>query len=98
MGKQKRIRTQREEDNRPAREGDVLGLSDAPPDVEIPRATADRGGNPQGIEVRQRATGIGDVRQTSGATGVDMGGGGEGTDLSSRPRRPVAHPDEEHEK
>jgi hypothetical protein len=98
MGKQKRIRSQREEDHRPAHGGDILGLGDAPPEVEIPRATTDRGGHPQGIEVGHRATGIGDVPQSSGATGIDMGGGGEGTDVSSRPRRPVAQPDEEEEK
>jgi hypothetical protein len=96
MGKQKHPK--RDEDTRPAREGDVLGLSDTPADVEIPRATTDRGGHPQGIEVGDRATGIGDVRRSSGATGIDMGSGGGGTDVSSRPRRPAAHPDEEHEK
>ena len=99
MGKQKHTRKEdHAETTRPAREGDILGLSDAPPDVEIPRATTDRGGNPQGIEVGQPATGFGDVRRSSGATGIDMGHGGQGTQVSSRPSRPAANPDEEHEK
>jgi hypothetical protein len=80
----------RDPDEKPAREGDVLGISDADPDVEIPRATQDRGGNPAGIEVGERATGIGDVRRSSGATGIDMGAGGEGTHITSRPKRPRA--------
>jgi hypothetical protein len=40
------------QDTEPERQGDVLGLSDASPAVEIPRATDDRSGNPAGIEVR----------------------------------------------
>jgi hypothetical protein len=34
------------QDTEPERQGDVLGLSDASPAVEIPRATDDRSGNP----------------------------------------------------
>jgi hypothetical protein len=70
--------------------GDILGLSDAPPDIEIPRATSDHGGHPQGIEVREHATGIGDLHQSSGATGIDMGHAGEGTNVSSHSRHPHA--------
>ena len=57
----------------------MLGITDADPNVEIPRATQDRGGNPKGIDVRDHASGIGELRQTKGATGIDMGAGGKGT-------------------
>lgn len=69
-------------DNKPSRTGDVLGISDAPTDVEIPRATDDRGGHPEGIEVRgerPRHWGTEDIPPSSGATGIDMGAGGTGT-------------------
>lgn len=67
------------EDEEPARHGDILGITDADPNVEIPRATEDRSGNPKGVEVRGHATGIGHLKQTKGATGIDMGAGGTGT-------------------
>jgi hypothetical protein len=72
------------------RQGDVLGLSDASPAVEIPRATDDRSGNPAGIEVRSPATGTGDLKQTTGATGVQMGAAGSGTDVEPDDLRPAA--------
>jgi hypothetical protein len=69
----------------------VLGISDAG-GARIP--TSGRGtGSPQGIEVRDHATGIGDVPQRSGATGIDMGAGGEGTDIDSHPSRPKSADD-----
>ena len=61
-------------------EGDVLGISDAPPDVTLPFKGSRGGRRPQGIEVGAPVTGIGDVRQGTGATGVDLGGG-EGVDV-----------------
>jgi hypothetical protein len=67
------------EDHEPARHGDILGVTDADPNVEIPRATDDRSGNPKGIEVRGHASGIGHLKQSKGATGIDMGAGGKGT-------------------
>ena len=73
----------------PERLGDVLGLSDASPDVEIPRATDDRSGNPAGIEVREHASGIGDLARGKGATGIQMGAAGSGTDLTPDPPRPA---------
>jgi hypothetical protein len=80
----------------PARHGDVLGISDADPSVEIPAATSDRGGNPVGIEVRGPATGTGDLRRTKGVTGIDMGAGGSGTDVDRSTHRPSAvRPDKE---
>ena len=66
-------------DVEPARHGDIIGVTDADPNVEIPRATEDRGGNPTGIEVREHASGIGELKRTKGATGIDMGAGGTGT-------------------
>jgi hypothetical protein len=81
--------------DKPAREGDILGISDARPDVSIPTHIKPGGGHPEGIEVRDHATGIGDISQTPGATGIDMGGGGEGTDISPTSKRPKsAEPDE----
>lgn len=66
------------EDYEPERHGDVLGITDADPEVEIPRATTDRGGNPKGIEVGTRATGMDELRGgKGGAVGVDLGGAGE---------------------
>ena len=72
------------------RQGDVLGLSDASPAVEIPRATDDRSGNPAGIEVRVPTTGTSELRQTKGATGVQLGASGSGSDLDPDADRPVA--------
>jgi hypothetical protein len=77
------------EEQEPSRTGDVLGLSDAPPEVEIPRATEDRSGHPAGIEVRTPASGTGDLRRGKGATGMEMGAGGSGTDVEPA-RRPSA--------
>jgi hypothetical protein len=81
----------RKEDDRredtPEREGDVLGISDAKPGVGEPRHAAPGRRRPSGIEVRDHATGIGDVPRSDGASGVDMGGGGEGTHVSSTERR-----------
>jgi hypothetical protein len=70
-------------DHEPDRYGDVLGVSDAPVDVEIPRATEDRGGHPAGIEVRKRSTGTGHLQQSDGAVGVDIGAGAPGNPVAS---------------
>jgi hypothetical protein len=78
------------QDTEPERQGDVLGLSDASPAVEIPRATDDRSGNPAGIEVRSPATGTGDLKQTKGATGIQMGAAGSGTDIQPEDLAPAA--------
>lgn len=67
--------------NEPDRKGDVLGISDADPNVEIPKPADKGSGHARGIDVRRRQTGLGDVPQRDGASGVDMGGGGEGTDI-----------------
>ena len=78
------------QDTEPERQGDVLGLSDASPAVEIPRATDDRGGNPAGIEVRRPTTGTADLEQTKGATGMQMGAAGSGADAQLDDLRPAA--------
>ena len=61
--------------------GDTLGISDTPASTHIPQGT-DRGGHPKGIEIgehhRRSATG-----DSKGATGIDMGAGGSGTDISA---------------
>ena len=75
---------QAEIDAKKAKErGDVLGLGDADPHKKLPGNVRPDGSHPAGIEVGQRATGIGDVRRGSGATGIDMGAGGTGTDVST---------------
>ena len=76
-----------DETQEPNRLGDVLGLSDAPPEVDIPRATQDRGGHPAGIEVRTPTTGTSELQRGKGATGIQMGAGGSGTDIEPTPPR-----------
>jgi hypothetical protein len=78
---------ERAKKRRPKHAGDVLGISDADRGARIPTAGPGTR-SPEGIEVRDRATGIGDVPQRSGATGIDMGGGGEGTDISQHQSHP----------
>jgi hypothetical protein len=63
----------------PKRAGDVLGLSDADPAVEIPQATTDRSPSHVSDEPATSRTPV--LRQTKGATGIDMGAGGNGTDI-----------------
>jgi hypothetical protein len=83
------------DEERPTREGDVLGISDADRNARIPQHVKPGGTHPEGIEVRRHATGIGDLSQNPGATGIDMGGGGEGTGIASRSSRPKsAEPDD----
>jgi hypothetical protein len=88
--KEPRDAEQSHSDAEPERLGDVLGISDTSPDVEIPRATTDRSGNPAGIDVRQHATGTGELRRNKGATGIDMGGAGSGTDRAAETGKPNA--------
>jgi hypothetical protein len=86
----------RQSDARKHHEGDVLGISDAGPAATIP-THGGRKGHPAGIEVREHTTGIGDLHHGSGATGIDMGGAGEGTDVepASTRRRPAQEDEEE---
>ena len=89
---EKARREQEERDAEKARErGDVLGLGDADPDVKLPGNARPSNRRPQCIEVREHATGIGDLSQGPGATGIDMGAGGTGTERRIDPetRRPA---------
>jgi hypothetical protein len=61
--------------------GDVLGISDTPATTTIPQATTDHGGHPQGIEVREYRRRSA-TEPSKGATGIDMGAGGSGTDIN----------------
>ena len=65
--------------------GDILGLSDTPASTTIPQATTDHGGHPKGIEIGEyrRHSGSDELTPSKGATGIDMGGAGSGTDISS---------------
>jgi hypothetical protein len=81
----------------PHHEGDVLGISDADPNVKIPKPARRGSGHATGLDTHQPTTGLGDVKPGHlGATGIDMGGGGQGTDISQHSSRPEAA-EEEHE-
>jgi hypothetical protein len=78
-------------DNTPAREGDVLGLGGAP----VPKMPGDPTTEYDDESVAQRRTRalegeaedtapVEDTRSGPGATGIDMGSGGRGTDVSGR--------------
>lgn len=69
-------------------EGDVLGLGPSNPDVRLPKPATSRK-RPRGIDVIRPATGIGDVPQRTGATGIDMGYGGQGTQIDPSSDSPV---------
>lgn len=84
-------RTKKIEDEELKQPGDILGISETDPDVSIP-VTGRRDKRPlRGIEVGERATGIGDVPQRTGASGADLGGF-EGADITPEP---VENPDED---
>jgi hypothetical protein len=66
--------------------GDILGLTDDRTGVKLPHPPSD-GSTPQGIEARdeyKRHWGTEDLENGKGATGIDMGGGGEGTDIAPK--------------
>jgi hypothetical protein len=76
--------------------GDVLGISN-PGGPKLPHPPSD-GTTPQGIEVRgepKRHWGNEDIPQSDGASGIDMGGAGEGTGIAAgrRPRAAVEDED-----
>jgi hypothetical protein len=66
---------------RPLHEGDVLGISETTSDGNQAFPKNRKDSHPDGIDVRKGTTGLEDVPQRPGATGIDMGGGGEGEDL-----------------
>lgn len=64
--------------------GDILGLTDDRSGVKLPHPPSD-GSTAQGIDVRdenRRHWGTEELQPSKGATGIDMGGGGEGTDVA----------------
>jgi hypothetical protein len=67
--------------------GDVLGLTDDKSGVKLPHPPSD-GSTPSGIEFEKntRHWGADELNRSKGATGIDMGGGGQGTDVAP-PRR-----------
>ena len=77
--------------NKKEQPGDVLGISN-PGGPKLPHPPSD-GSTPRGIDVRgerPRHWGNEDVPQSDGASGVDMGGSGEGTQVrDSRPKSPA---------
>lgn len=77
------------DDEKPTRDGDVLGLSDAPAHVKLPRPPGPSG-NPAGIEVgpASNPSPTGELSRGTGATGIDMGSGGTGTDIAPKASRP----------
>jgi hypothetical protein len=82
------------EKDKPLHEGDVLGISNSDPSVTIPHPPSD--GSPlQGIDVREHATGIGDLKRSKGATGIDMGAAGSGTDVARESSKPKSAVDPE---
>lgn len=86
------------EAERAKQRGDVIGLGDANPNAKLPGNIRRDGSHPQGIDVRERATGIGDLSQGTGATGIDMGAGGKGTQTKAdapETRRPSRKEPEE---
>ena len=74
-------------DESPKRAGDILGLGGA----VVPKSSDDPSSEYDAESVAQRRArnsvlsdehaGTGDITRTKGATGIDMGSGGEGTDL-----------------
>ena len=67
-------------DTKPRQQGDVLGISHAT--GSIPHDNVPKGGHPAGIELDSTNEKSGrNLPRGSGATGIDMGAGGEGTDI-----------------
>ncbi len=69
--------------------GDVLGISN-PGGPKLPHPPSD-GSTPRGIDVRserKRHWGNEDIPQSDGATGIDMGGGGDGPQVAAEHPRP----------
>jgi hypothetical protein len=77
--------------NRKEQPGDVLGISN-PGGPKLAHPPSD-GSTPRGIDVRgerPRHWGNEDIPQSDGASGIDMGGAGEGPQIKdSRPKAPA---------
>ena len=75
--------------NKKEQPGDVLGISHTS-GPQLPHPPSD-GSTPSGIEVRgerPRHWGNEDIPQGDGVSGIDMGGGGEGTHVRAEHPRP----------
>lgn len=80
----------RTDDETPEREGDVLGLGGAP----VPKSPGDptTAHDPHSVAQRRARVRAGEAETTTtgadtnkkGATGIDMGAGGQGTDVSGK--------------
>jgi len=69
--------------------GDILGISN-PGGPKLPHPPSD-GSTPRGIDVRserERHWGDEDIPQSDGASGIDMGGAGNGPQVASEHPRP----------
>jgi len=74
--------------------GDILGVSRAE-GPKLPHPPSD-GSGARGIEVRsepERHWGNEDIPQSDGVSGIDMGGAGEGTQVSAEHPRPKVDDD-----
>ena len=86
----------KDKQDRKKQPGDVLGVSN-PGGPKLPHPPSD-GSTPRGIEVRgepKRHWGNEDIPQSDGASGIDMGGAGEGTGITADRRPRAATEDEE---
>lgn len=80
-------------------QGDILGISDADPNVKIPKPVRKGSGHATGLDTHQPTAGLDDVKPGHfGATGIDMGSGGEGTGIAEHSSRPEAAEDERGDK
>ena len=80
--------------NKQEHPGDILGISN-PGAAKLPHPPSD-GSVARGVEVRgepKRHWGNEDIPQSDGATGIDMGGGGEGPLVAMEHQRPESEDD-----
>jgi hypothetical protein len=95
VGKESNVKKNKNKKEQP---GDVLGISN-PGGPKLAHPPSD-GTTSRGIEVRgepKRHWGNEDIPQSDGASGVDMGGAGEGTGITPDPRPRTAAEDEERD-
>ena len=95
--KTKEINVEKDQ-NETEQPGDVLGVSN-PAGPKLPHPPSD-GSTPRGIEVRgerPRHWGNEEMPQSDGASGVDMGGAGEGTGVKAEHRPRAAAQDEDRD-
>lgn len=78
MDRSDEARERQEERETPSRDGGTLGIADAkPPRDRVP--SKDRTGALRDTD--ETGAGTREVQRTPGATGIDMGAGGTGTDI-----------------